>query len=43
MNRKHRKGWILLGALAAAFALFAGGYHVGKDLAQRDGARVSAP
>ena len=33
---------IILWSLAATFALFCGGYYLGKDLAQRDNARQSA-
>lgn len=33
---------IILWSLAATFVLLCGGYHLGKDLAQRDNARQSA-
>jgi len=33
---------VILWSLAATFALFCGGYYLGKDLAQRDNARQSA-
>ncbi|WP_202908098.1 hypothetical protein [Stenotrophomonas maltophilia] len=33
---------IILWSLAAIFALFCGGYYLGKDLAQRDNAWQSA-
>ncbi|SFR91603.1 hypothetical protein SAMN04487782_1900 [Stenotrophomonas maltophilia] len=33
---------IILWSLIAAFVLFYGGYHLGKDLAQRDNARQAA-
>ncbi|EPG2419077.1 TPA: hypothetical protein UMF74_001611 [Stenotrophomonas maltophilia] len=33
---------IILWSLIAAFVLFYGGYHLGKDMALRDNARQSA-
>ena len=41
MKNVNRMTWAALAALAVAILVFAGGYHAGRDLAQRDSTRQS--
>jgi len=42
MKDLDRMSWAALAAFAVAFVVFAGGYYIGKDLAQRDNVQQHA-